>query len=400
MATVTDLWHVSRTKKADAAPCTEHSGKTLLYASPNHGKGRRWQVRYRDLNNAQKKQSYARKAFADARASEVENELLSGSYVDPSDKKITFKAYAEQWRDRQPHRPGTAKDVEQSLRCYAYPVFGSRRLGSIRPSEIEAWTTGMVKTQGLAPSTARKNFQKVKAVFNAAARDGTIPRSPCAGVRTAEVPHTEVVPLTGGEVIGLADAMPERYRAMVVLAAGSGLRPGELFGLQVRHVNFLRRTVRVEQQLQQTTGSGVYVCPPKTKRSFRTVPLSQSVLDAVAAHLAAFPSAGPDDFLFRMQQGGPIIRTSFYGPVWTVAVEKAGLPTGTRMHALRHTYASLLIRHGRGPKTVADRLGDTVDVAMRTYAHLFPDEDEDTRDAVEDFFASAHTAPRAGRVSL
>lgn len=226
-------------------------------------------------------------------------------------------------------------------------------------------------------------------------RDGIIPRSPCAGVKTEQVPHREVVPLTSDEVRRLAAAMPDRYRAMVILAAGSGLRPGEMFGLQVRHVNFLKRTIKVEQQVQQTTGHGVYVCPPKTKRSYRTVPISQTVLDALALHLKQYPAAA-DDFVFRMQQGGPIIRSDFFGPVWMVAVEAAGLPKGTPMHGLRHTYASLLIRHGRGPKTVAVRLGDTVDVAMRTYAHLWPDEDEDTRDAVEYFFASAPDVPATG----
>lgn len=65
------------------------------------------------------------------------------------------------------------------------------------------------------------------------------------------------------------------------------------------------------------------------------------------------------------------------------------MKTTSGLHALRHTYASVLIKHGKGPRTVAARLGDTVAVAMEIYAHLFPDEDEDTREAVEEFLYKA-----------
>lgn len=336
--------------------------------------------------------------FHAARAAAVKTDLHRGHYVNPSDQRVTFAEYAEQWRTVQPHRPGTAKDVEQALRCYAYPVLGDQRLTAIRASAVQAWVTGMVKNQGLAASTARKNFQKVTAVFNAAVRDGIVPRSPCAGVKLPEVPHSEVLPLTREEVGRLADALPERYRALVILGVGSGLRPGELFGLHVRHINFLRRTVKVEQQLQQTTGHGVYICPPKTARSYRTVPVSGTVLLALSAHLKAFPG-GPNDYLFRAPGGGPTVRNALFDSAWRPAVAAAGLRKGTRMHDMRHTYASLLIAHGKGPKTVAARLGDTVAVAMKVYAHLWPDEDDDTRDAVERFFIASPSAPDVPSVS-
>ncbi|MDX3641435.1 tyrosine-type recombinase/integrase [Streptomyces sp. MB09-02B] len=343
----------------------------------------RWQVRYRDAQGEQRKENFARKPDVDRRAAEITTDLARGRYVDPRDQKITFKGYAEQWRKAQPHRATTARDVESVLRLYVYPTFGDRRLMSIRPGELQAWLTGLVRVHGLAPRTARKVQQKIAAVFHAAARDQLIPTSPCGGLKGPEVPHTEIAPLTAGQIHALAKALPDRYRLLVVLGAGSGLRPGELFGLQVRHVDFLRRTVKVEQQVQRAY-PGVVVCPPKTKRSYRTVPVPQTVIDAVALHLKKHPAA-PDDFVFA----GPVNADHFMDKVWRPAVKAAGLPKGTRLHDLRHTYASVLIRHGKGPKTVSARLGDTVTVAMETYGHLFPDEDEDTREAVEEFLLEA-----------
>ncbi len=83
-----------------------------------------------------------------------------------------------------------------------------------------------------------------------------------------------------------------------MLAAGTGLRAGELFGLQVRHVDFLRRLLTVEQQVQQTAGQSVYVCPPKTQSSYRTFPLPQVVVDEPAVHLQGRNASG-DDFCLR-----------------------------------------------------------------------------------------------------
>lgn len=383
MAQVVDRWHLSRPPK-EAKACPQHSTKTkVLVPGAGHGKGVRWQVRYRDPDRKQVKENFTTKPQAERRAAEIAMELDKGTYVRPSELRITFREYAEQWRKAQPRRATTARDVETVLRLYVYPRFGDRQLTSIRQGELQAWLTGLVRVKGLAPRTARKVQQKVSAVFNAAVRDRLIPASPCAGLKAVEVPHTEVTPLTSAEVHKLAGALPDRYRVLVILAAGSGLRAGELFGLQVKHIDFLRRTVRVEQQVQRAY-PGVVVCPPKTKHSYRTVPVPQSVIDALAAHLKAYP-AKQDGFLFA----GPVNADHFADTVWRPAVKAAGLPKGTRLHALRHTYASVLIKHGKGPKTVAARLGDTVAVAMSIYAHLFPDEDEGTREAVEEFLHEA-----------
>lgn len=113
--------------------------------------------------------------------------------------------------------------------------------------------------------------------------------------------------------------------------------------------------------------------PPKTAASNRAIPLPQVVVSALAAHLAAFP-AGPDGLVFTLA-GKPIGRSAF-GHKWRAAVEAAKLPAGTGFHALRHYYASLLIRHGESVKTVQSRLGHaSATETLDTYSHLWPDSD-------------------------
>jgi len=102
--------------------------------------------------------------------------------------------------------------------------------------------------------------------------------------------HSNALSTIGrSRLVVMSSAMPDRLRALVIVGAGTGLRPGELFGLQVRHINFLRRTVTVEQQVQQTASLAVYVARPKTNSSYRTVPVGQVVIETLAEHLRAYP---------------------------------------------------------------------------------------------------------------
>lgn len=179
---------------------------------------------------------------------------------------------------------------------------GDRPLASIRPSELQAFVTGL----SVAPSSVRPIWATVRAILAAAVRDRRIPFDPCDRVKLPELPRRQVTPLTVEQLDALASAMPHRYRALVVVGAGTGLRQGELFGLQVRDVNFLRRTLKVERQVQPA-GAAVEVGPLKNKHSYRTIPLGQVVVDALAAHLAGNPSQHVSGFLFTDEAGDPLL---------------------------------------------------------------------------------------------
>jgi integrase len=90
-----------------------------------------------------------------------------------------------------------------------------------------------------------------------------------------------------------------------------------------------------------------YFGPPKTAASVRVIPLPSVVVDALAAHLAAFPTEG----LIFTNEHGDMIRRSNFGTMWRRVTRSVGLD-GLRFHDLRHYYASLLIRHGESVKTV------------------------------------------------
>lgn len=373
-AGVEDLW--TKTIRVE-------NGNTQSVPSARHGKGKRWRARYVDDRGCEHAQSFARKADAQQWLDEVTAAVVTGQYVHPRAGQVTFRDYAERWRKMQVQRPSSRAHVETMLRRHAYPTLGDRCLSSIMPSDLQAWVKGLE----LAPATVGVIHGIVSTVMKAAIRDRRIASNPCDGTKLPKVHRKQIVPLTTEQVAAVRDALPPQLQALVTLAAGTGMRQGECLGLTVNRVRFLERMVTVDRQLVTVQGQAPSLAPPKTRASNRTIPMPQVVVDALAAHLAEFP-AGCDGLVFTLS-GKPITR-SVFGHKWRAAVETAGLSAGTGFHALRHYYASLLIRHGESVKTVQARLGHASAVeTLDTYSHLWPDSDDRTRDAIDSVLGSA-----------
>ena len=173
------------------------------------------------------------------------------------------------------------------------------------------------------------------------------------------------------------------------------MRVGELLALRVQDVDFLRRTARVEHQLERHTRARV---EPKTPRSKRTIPLPEMVANELAAHIAEFPSL-PDGSLFYGTSDRPydhaVYGTRIFARVAAklAAAKGSTFPAGTTTHDLRQHYASVLLAAGESVVAVAERLGhENATLVLTTYGHLLPDSEDRTRRAVDD----AWKAPEAG----
>ena len=345
-----------------------------------------WQARYRAVpGGPQKSKTFERKVDAQRWLDETRASILTGQYVDPRAGRQTVREYAEHWRAAQVHRPTTAAHVETMLRRHVYPSLGDKPLSSVLPSDVQTLVKRLSQT--LAPATVGVVHRILAAAFKAAVRDRRIVVSPCVGTRLPKVHRPRVAPLPLEAVRALTESVPDRYRALITLAAGTGLRQGEAFGLTVDRVDFLRRQLRIDRQLVTMPDRAPYLAPPKTQASVRVVPLPQVVVDALAAHLAEWPT---DGFLFTTDLGTPIRRTAFSATVWRPAVRRAGLDDSVTFHALRHFYASLLIRHGESVKTVQARLGHaSAAETLDTYSHLWPDSDDRTRAAVDSVLSTS-----------
>jgi integrase len=354
----------------------------------------RYRARWREYpGGPQKTRHFDRKGDAERFLDGIRGDLVHGLYVDPAGGRTLFRDYAEQWRAGQIHRSTTAAQAETYLRLHAYPRLGHRPLGAIRRSEIQAWVKD--RSAELAPGSVELVYRWVSSIFKAAVGDRLIASSPCIRIALPKTAATEVVPLRVEEVEALAAAVPVRYRAVILFAAGTGLRQGECFGLTVDRVDFLRRKVRVDRQLISARGGVPEFGPPKSQAGYRTVPMPETVGSVLAAHLARY-GAGAAGLVFTNTLGKPLRRNTA-GDMWHRAAAQGDLPEWATFHDLRHFYASLLIARGCSVKAVQKRLGhQSAMETLDTYGHLWPDSDEETRDAV-DYVLGGIAAARDGQ---
>jgi integrase len=378
-------------------------------------RGVRYDVRYRDLDGNQHRKSFMRKSDADRFASVVEADKLRGTFIDPDAGRVSFKSYAEKWLAAQTFDFSTREAVELRLRLHVYPFLGRLQLRYIKPSAIQAWLRGL---EALAPSYRRVILANVSTVLSAAADDELIAKNPCraASVRTPKVEPRKIVPWSADEVLAVHNALPARYRIVAALAAGLGLRQGEVFGLAINDVDFLRGRVEVRRQVKLFSDGSLAFARPKGRRS-RTVPLPASVRDELAAYLARHPSrdialpweqpAGEsvtELLVLTNREGRALSRNYFNTHIWKPALGAAGLEPSREngCHALRHFYASVLLDAGESIKAVSEYLGHAdAGFTLRTYTHLMPSSDERTKRAIDGVFsrdreACAITVPSGG----
>ena len=357
----------------------------------------RWDVFYRDPDGRQHRKAFERRAAAARFASTVEADKLRGTYLDPDAGRVSFKSYADGWLAAQTFDPSTREAVELRLRLHAYPTLGSRQLRTVRPSTIQAWLRSL---EHLSASYRRVIYVNVASVFAAAVDDELLAKNPCraASVSRPRVDQRKVIPWERDAVVAVRDALPERYQIVATLAAGLGLRQGEVFGLSPDDVDFLRGRVEVRRQVKLfADGSQVFALPKG--RKVRTVPLPGSVRGALAAYLARFPAQtvtlpyehvdGPLEavrLVVTSRESKALSRNYFNGHVWKPALRAAGVPDARTngLHGLRHWFASVLLDAGESIKAVSEYLGHTdAGFTLRTYTHLMPSSEERSRRAVD-----------------
>ncbi|WP_101257927.1 tyrosine-type recombinase/integrase [Streptomyces barkulensis] len=378
-------------------------GKPVKVKTDRHGTGLRYRARYVAPDGTEKSQSFPDKAKRKAEAwlAKIGADLARGDYVDPASGRVTFREYVADWIKTQTTDPATRGSVEMRLRLHAVPYLGSRTMGTIQPSHLRLWMRQM-EDAGLSPAYRRVIFAHVSTVFTAAVEDRVIRENPCRA-RSVKAPRPDprkVKPWSEERVMAVRSQLPDGYRAMVELAAGCGLRQGEVFGLAVEDLDFLGGLVHVVRQVKLLDNRPVFA-PPKGGKE-RDVPLPESVAAVLADHITrhkpceiTLPWKTPDGppvtatLLFSSPTGLPLDRNRFNDRVWRPALRAVGVPTGREngMHALRHFYASVLLDAGESIKALSEYLGHhDPGYTLRTYTHLMPTSQTRTRAAVDRVF--------------
>lgn len=368
-----------------------------------HGKGRRWRARYLTPDGDERSRSFDRKLDAERFLTKVENSKNEGTYRDPDAGRVTLRKYAAGWVQGYPADSTRGEKIRRQLENHILPKLGGHTLAELerRPSMVQQFLTGLP----MGPAGASQIAITLSTILNAAADDQLISRNPCKvqSVKLPRQPKRKVVPWTPEQVLEIRAGLPGRWQAVADCGSGLGMRQGEIFGLGVDAVDFLRRTVHVRMQVKRVGGRAWFALPKGGKE--RDVPLPEHVSLALAAHLEQFTPAevtlpwnepaNPRKHgkpvtaaLLFTKDGGPLNHSTFYTGAWRPARNAAGIAEGS-LHQLRHLYASALLAGGVDIRALSEYLGHHDPAfTLRIYAHLMPSAEGRALRAIEAAFAA------------
>lgn len=340
----------------------------------------------------------------------MQSKLQGGGVMSPEDPLVS--EYLREWL-RDVVEPGVAPKThekrEYHVRVHISPALGRAKLKELQPRQIHALYTRLAR-EGLAASTRRDIHTTLKMAFKQAVRWGLLQQSPVdlveppkAGPDVTE--EEEVRALTDEQARELfAATAGDRWHNYYVAAIRTGLRPGEMLGLQWGDLELsgdpgslrVRRTLGIRPGRTED-GGGSYLKPPKSPASRRTLAVHWEAVDAFTAQRTMLEGEGLSTALkslvFPNTRGEPMSRHNLRYRHLQPGLRRAGLPV-LSLHELRHTFASIMLYEWRVPSEVVQRmLGHTsIKMTMDLYGHLMPGAQEQAIRALRQL----HERPKTG----
>jgi integrase len=392
-------------KRISGMPTGTQPGRRITKRFPNTRHGRQaaedwartldevrvyYDVRTRIDGRVVTKTFPTRKA-AEAWATTIAHDKLTGIAVDPRSGSQPFADYAARWLDTRRVRgrllaPKTRDLYRVLLRVHIEPTFGTRNLNALTAEAVRRWHARVSSESG--SMTAAKSYRLLRAIVATAVTDGLIQTNPCR-VRGAGTERSAERPIVGPDlVLKLADEIGPRFRALVLLAGFGGLRLGELLGLRQRHIDLDAATVTVDEQIVSLEGGRRLITDPKSDAGRRTVVLPQLVVDALREYQDRNEEKEPDAFLFPAEDGGPLPATTLYKH-WRRARHLAGRDD-LHLHDLRHVAGTLAAWTGATERELMARLGHANPAAARRYQHAARDRDRAIAAGLDAILQSLH----------
>ncbi len=365
-------------------------------------------VDYFDTQGKRQRKQFLKRGEADDFRIEIEGQMRTGTYR-PEASKVTVAELAELFLDHCGARMKRGERMtrrnfqvyEGYIRNYICPnaewhtakhatpgtVFtyfekglGHHKLANLTVGIVNRFRDDLRAT-GLSVATTRKIIGMLQVmlafgisidllVFNAA-KDVEVIASRADEVRQIIPPDPGVM----RQLIELADA---RFRVILMFAASTGVRAGELHALRWKHINFQRREVRIETRVDTFRTEDV----PKTRAGLRTIPLGEAVLRGLQGWRQTTAFAQAADLVFPNFRGEywnhDAMVKSKWRPLFKRLVaawqeqQRNDRPEFFNWHALRHFAISCWIDAGLPPKTVQTFAGhSSLQVTMDRYGHLF-----------------------------
>lgn len=305
-------------------------------------------------------------------------------------------------------RPSTFKTYAEKLN-FVMRTFGERKLKTLTPMELQNFFNslaidGGAKQQGLSPTFVNTIRRYFKAACQTAVKNHLLTDNPVDGTKALRTKKPVIIVADEDEVLRLLEVAKDGsyiyegvknknyitenegtkyykqcFFNVVNLDLATGLRSSELFGLRWQNINWAKGYIDLKEQLLIINGKYTF-CELKTDKSKRKIYLSEKVIVELRrwkiyqnfyAEMLGDKFKNIHNLLFTNTFGGFVNVQNFKRRYYFKMLSAAGIPKGFNIHSMRHTHATLLLKHGVKPNVVADRLGHSnATVTLNIYAHV------------------------------
>ena len=342
-----------------------------------------------DGKRRQRRYSFPSKSEAEAEQSRIRHGVHNRTHVDRSVLTVDdvlddyIEANSIGWK------ASTANQNASSLRPVRVEL-GSRIAQQVTAADLDRLVRVLQSggRNGRSARTVQVSIVLLRAAFELAVERGTLARNPAAKTRTPKVVTRKFNVWTPAQVRAFREHVHDDRLAGAWYLSTLGMRRGEVLGARWSDLDIEQGVLHVTQNAV-AVGGRVVLGSPKTERGLRSVPLPADVLAALERTRRATLGQGVvkferifNDRRIAVDEAGEPVAPYAYTRMFNDHAAQAGLPR-IRLHDLRHSAATTMLRSGMPPYVVASILGHDVNVLLATYAHVLPDAAREAIDAHE-----------------
>lgn len=328
-----------------------------------------------------------------------------GTYIAPS--KVTVGQWLDLWQQDYlvDVRPSTVTSYEAIIRNHIKPKIGAIRLDSLTTQDIQEFYNRLRFPSENRKALSAKTIKNIHGILHHALQQAmlnnyirTNPSNSCVIPR---VTKKKVKPLNEYQIADFLKAIKgHKYENLFLVALFTGIRQGEICGLQWECVNFDDGTILIDKQLQSLRGktrgdSEKYILVPTKNGKERTITAAPYVMELLwktkqsqNANRKTWGKAFQEnDLVFTDEFGNRITPQALYR-AFKIIVTESGMPM-VRFHDLRHSYAVISLKSGDDVKTVQENLGHaTAAFTLDVYGHVTEKMKKDSADRMQAFIKS------------
>ncbi len=307
------------------------------------------------------------KRAAEAKYVELVGDINDGTYREL--KRATFRQFAEEWlKTKGSLKPSTFGSYESIINNHFNPAFGDKMLTEIDTLRLQQYVAD--RESKVKPKTVSNEIVPMKLMFEDAVTWGYLKSNPAKKVKRPKRKKVKMQVLAPEEIKAFLHHANPKYLVFFLTAILTGMRRGELLGLQWGDIDRAHNQIHVQRALDNTTKQ---LSTPKSEAAIRKIDITPYLTLALRKYKLEAQGKGDGGFVFCDGEGKPWDPDNLVKRQFLPALKRAGVKR-VRFHDLRHTNVSLRIEEGQNIVYISKQIGhESPDITLKVYAHLIKD---------------------------